>query len=289
MMSNKVSTSALAKLREVKPKKLFSELKNAGYINRFEDSWVLTPLGGKFGGEYVEHSKFGRFIVWPENLIIEDTASCHSQLNATQIGERFSLNAKKINQLFKELGWIQKVDNGWELTSHGATAGGEQHTHAETNNLYVLWHDSIVKNKRLKQTVSEFSGKDAEVHSTDRSYSSFRQKFSAKHRTLDGHYVRSIGELLIDNWLYMNGIAHAYERQLPIPEDVICDFYLPAANAYLQFWGDDEGETSSKQRHDITEIYKNHSLTLIEVSINQIDDLDNALPPLLRKVGIKAY
>ena len=289
MMSNKVSTSALAKLKELEPKQLFSQLRSAGYINRFDDSWVLTEKGEKFGGEYVDHTKFGRFIVWPENLIIDNNTTSHSHLTATQVGERFKLNAKKINQLFKELGWLQKTEAGWELTALGATVGGEQKTHEETQNQFVVWHDSIVRNVRLKQTISEFSGKDAEAHSTDRSFSSFRQKFSAKHRTLDGHYVRSVGELLIDNWLYMNGVAHAYERQLPISDNVISDFYLPAANAYLQFWGDDEGATDAKKRAEITAIYEKHGLALIHVEHNEVDNLDSVLPPLLRPLGIHAY
>lgn len=56
-MSDKISTTALAKLRSIEPKQLFAELKTAGYINRAEESWVLTELGAKFGGEYVEHAK----------------------------------------------------------------------------------------------------------------------------------------------------------------------------------------------------------------------------------------
>ena len=43
--------------------------------------------------------------------------------------------------------------------------------------------------------------------------------------------------MLIDNWLYMQQIAHAYERKLPVEEDVYCDFYLPAGKAYIEYWG----------------------------------------------------
>jgi hypothetical protein len=40
--------------------------------------------------------------------------------------------------------------------------------------------------------------------------------------------VRSRGELVIDNSLYEYGLAHAYERKLPVEEDVYSDFYIPA-------------------------------------------------------------
>lgn len=63
-MSEKVSTSALAKMRNVEAKLLFADLQRAGYITRQDDKWLLTEEGAKFGGEYVEHAKFGQFIVW---------------------------------------------------------------------------------------------------------------------------------------------------------------------------------------------------------------------------------
>lgn len=288
-MSDKISTTALAKLRDLDAKDLFSELKNAGYINRGEDGWVLTELGRKFGGEYVNHNKFGQFIVWPENLLIDSDATSGKTLTATQIGQRFSLNAKKINQLLQELGWIEKSDNGWSVTASGLTAAGYQREDKESGQKFVVWHDSIVRNKRLRQSVVEFSGQDAEAHATDKSLSSFRQKFEAKHRTLDGHYVRSKGELIIDNWLYMNGIIHAYDRQLPIEEDVLSDFYLPSGKVYLQYWGTDAGHVDENEQSSIRAIYESHQFPLIEIYPDQIDQLDSVLPPKLKAFGIKAY
>ncbi|PAU39867.1 glycerol kinase [Vibrio coralliilyticus] len=288
-MAEKISTTALAKLRQTDAKQLFQELKLAGYINRSEDAWVLTELGEKLGGEYVQHQKFGQFIVWPENLLIDTAATSGKPLSATQIGERFSLNAKKINQLLQELGWLQKVNAGWEVTANGLKVGGYQREDKESGNHFAVWHDSIIRNKRLKQSVIEFSGQDAEAHATDKSISSFRQKFEAKHRTLDGHYVRSKAELKIDNWLYMNGIVHAYDRQLPIEEDVLSDFYLPTGKVYLQYWGRDTGEFPENEKADIKRIYELHQFDLIEVEPEDIDKLDDVLPAKLREFGISAY
>ncbi|MCG9595336.1 glycerol kinase [Vibrio sp. Isolate25] len=286
---NKISTTALAKLREIEPKQLFQDLKLAGYINRSDEAWVLTELGRTFGGEYAQHQKFGQFIIWPENLLINTVATSGKPLSATQIGERFSLSAKKINQLLQELGWLQKMDTGWEVTANGLKVGGYQRHDKESGNHFAVWHDSIVRNKRLKQSVIEFSGLDAEAHATDKSISSFRQKFEAKHRTLDGHYVRSKGELKIDNWLYMNGIVHAYDRQLPIDEDVLSDFYLPTGKVYLQFWGRDNGDFPENKKADIKRIYHEHQFDLIEVMPEDIDHLDDVLPAKLREFGITAY
>ncbi|WP_394143278.1 glycerol kinase [Vibrio atypicus] len=288
-MSDKISTTALAKSRDLDAKQLFAELKFAGYINRGDEGWILTEIGAKFGGEYVDHPKFGQFIVWPENLLIDSTSTSGKTLSATQIGQRFSLHGKKINQLLQELGWITKTEEGWNVSESGLTVGGYQREDKESGNQFVVWHDSIVRNKRLRQSVVEFSGQDAEAHATDKSLSSFRQKFEAKHRSLDGHYVRSKGELVIDNWLYMNGIVHAYDRQLPIEQDVLSDFYLPTGKVYLQYWGTDAGTVSDKEREAIKAVYEQHNFPLIEVFPEQIEQLDDVLPAKLKEFGIKAY
>ncbi|ANU38841.1 glycerol kinase [Vibrio scophthalmi] len=289
MTQPKISTSQLAKQRNIDVKQLFHDLKHAGYINRSEENWVLTELGRRFGGEYLQHPKFGQYIIWPENLLIDDALTDGKQLTATQIGERFQLNAKKINQLLSELGWINKTDSGWHVTASGLTHGGQQRVDSQSEQHYALWHDTIVHNQRLKQTVIEFLGQDAQANATDKSFSNFQQKFAAKHRTLDGHYVRSRGELIIDNWLYMNGIVHAYDRPLPIEQEQLCDFYLPTGKVYLQYWGDDQGPTDEVSKQTIKTLYQQHQFALIEVCVDEIDRLDEVLPNQLRAFGIRAY
>ncbi len=288
-MSEKISTSALAKMRQIEAKLLFADLKRAGYIVRKDDHWILTEEGTKYGGEYVDHPKFGPFIVWPTNLHIELATSSGKTYSATQLGEKLKLNAKRMNQLLSELGWISKSDEGWSLTEAGIRAGGHLRVDKESNHTFVVWHDIVLRNKRLKQSVIEFLGQDAESHSTDKSLSNFRQKFEAKHRTLDGHYVRSKGEVLIDNWLYLAGVVHAYERQLPIAQDVTSDFYLPSGKVYLQFWGSDTGEMSESEQEKIRAVYKQHNFNLIEVEPSEVDRLDEVLPKRLRQFGIQAY
>ena len=288
-MVNKLSTSALAKQRGISAKQLFETLANAGYINRYQEQWLLTPLGTKMGGEYAQHKKFGQFIAWPANLIIDLAHTAQTHLSATQIGERLKLNAKKVNQLLNELGWMEKGENGWQLTQLGASVGGQQKQDKASQHYFIVWHDSIIKNKRFKQSVTEFLGQDAELHATDKSISSFRQKFEAKHRTLDGHYVRTVGELLIDNWLYVNGIVHAYARQLPIEDDMVCDFYLPAGKVYLQYWSEAHGAQTESQRQQVRDVYHQHNFALIEVSEQEVHQLDEVLPKRLRRYGIHAY
>ncbi len=288
-MSDKLSTSALAKLRNIDAKQLFSDLSKAGYLSRHNNQWLLTDMGAKFGGEYVEHPKFGKFVVWPENLLIDLVATGGNTLSATQIGEYFKLNPKKINQLFSELGWINKEKDGWIATPAGLRVGAKQREDKQSQQKFVVWHDSLRHNPHLRQSVIEFLGQETQTQATDKSYSNFRKKFEAKHRTLDGHYVRSTGELLIDNWLYLAGVMHAYQRPLPIEDAIMSDFYLPAGKVYIQYWGTDSGEISLKDRESTRALYADHEFNLIEVTPEEIHSLDDILPERLRQFGIKAY
>ena len=288
-MSDKISTTALAKQKGTQAKSLFQELSQFGYIVRHDSKWMLTTIGEKFGGEYAEHPEYGSFIVWPNNLIIDNSSSAGKRLTATQIGELHKLNAKKINQILNELGWISREDDGWHITDLGLRAGGEQREEKNSSSLYTLWHDSILKNHNFRNSIREFLGADSDSHSTDKSFSSFQQKFAAKHRTSDGHYVRSKGEMLIDNWLYMAGLVHAYERKLPIEEMVYSNFYLPKGRVYIQFWGSDTGTTSEKTKIEKRAVYLKYGFHLIEIESEDVDQLDTILPKELRRFGIRAY
>ncbi|PWI51256.1 HRDC domain-containing protein [Sulfoacidibacillus thermotolerans] len=59
-------------------------------------------------------------------------------------------------------------------------------------------------------------------------------------KTLDGHYVESRGEAMIDDWLYAHGIEHEVQVLLPFFKSVYlrrADFYLPKQNKYIEYWG----------------------------------------------------
>jgi len=43
--------------------------------------------------------------------------------------------------------------------------------------------------------------------------------------------------MIIDNWLYMAEIVHAYERKLPIEEDVYSDFLHPHRKSLYRILG----------------------------------------------------
>jgi len=113
---------------------------------------------------------------------------------------------------------------------------------AQNGSPYVIWDESILSNKSLLNSIDAATGKsyDDDAISKESTFDTdeFRKKHEAKYRTQDGHRVRSRAEAMIDDYLYNNGVAHAYERRLPgIDEEVISDFYIPAGKVFIEFWG----------------------------------------------------
>ncbi|WP_235860190.1 glycerol kinase [Photobacterium aquimaris] len=289
-VTSKISTSQLAKAKGLAARNLFNELAEAGYITRDNKEWLLTDIGKAAQGEYKQSSQFGQYIVWPKELeIITAPSFDGKKLSATQISAHFKLTSQKINQILDELGWINKAVKGWKVSQSGSRLGGIQKEDSRTGIPYVVWDETVLMNSSLKHSVNEITGINAEVKSTDNSVSNFRQKFEAKHRSADGHYVRSKAEMLIDNWLYMAGIVHAYERKLPIEEDLYCDFYLPTGKVYIEFWGLEDDPKYANRKKIKQELYAKYGFNLIELNDNDVQNLDDVLPRMLLKFDIKAY
>ena len=80
----------------------------------------------------------------------------------------------------------------------------------------------------------------------------------------DGHYVRSTHEQLIDNFLYNNNIRHAYEQKIEDKNKkegyILCDWYLPDGNVYIEYWGMENNTMYEEQKNYKLKIYKNFNL-----------------------------
>lgn len=286
-----VSTSTLAKNLGISPKELFNILLKEELIVKDNKSWQLTEKGKNIGGEYRESQKYGRYIVWPENIQID--IFCNSSnpqpklITATAIGKHFELSANKINFILSELGWIEKGLKGWVVTIQGKKQGGIQDEDPRTGIPYVRWPQSIIYSKSLIETISQVKGTTS--NKNEKKDIGFRDKFEAKHRSADGHFVRSKAEMIIDNWLYMAEIVHAYERKLPIEEDVYCDFYIPTGKVYIEYWGLEDDPKYLSRKEKKLEIYKKYGFNLIELNDEDVQNLDDILPKMLLKYGVKAY
>lgn len=285
-----ISTTALAKKNSLMAKDLFLKFYNYGFIDKDEaNSWILTQKGSSFGGAYLESKQYGKYIAWPENIDLNSFKT--EMLNATKLGQYFSLSARKTNVILSELGWTKKGIKGWLITSQGEKVGGLQSEDFKSGIPYVVWPIDILNNKNLIATIEDLSGntKQENINKEDNKKEDFREKFEAKHRATDGHFTRSKAEMLIDNWLYMFEIVNAYERKLPIEENVYCDFYIPAGKVYIEYWGYENDEKYLERKKKKQEIYKKYNLNLIELEDADIQNLDDVLPKYLLKFGVHTF
>jgi len=113
------------------------------------------------------------------------------------------------------------------------------------------------------------------------------EKFPTTFKAIDGHYVRSEAEQTIDNFLFRNGIIHAYEKRLPGDKCFYCDFYIPprdktTQSVYIEYWGMENDETYLEIKGTKLEIYKREQLQLIEITKNDLKNLKAYLTEKLR-------
>ncbi len=90
----------------------------------------------------------------------------------------------------------------------------------------------------------------------------------------DGHKVRSYPELLIDNFLYFNGIKHKSNEKV-LDTRYMYDFYIPELNLYIEYWGIEGSQTYCKRRDKKLKIYEDNNLNL--VSIRPTEDINKKL------------
>lgn len=216
-----------------------------------------------------------------------------NHLTSTQLGEKLTLSSQKVNQVLAELGWIERAKKGWVPTEQGKKLEAEGREHHMTGIPFVLWPESILSSKILVKSVSELVGHQEPARTSDKSSQSslessvgFREKFEATHRALDGHWVRSKAEALIDNWLYMSEKVHAYERQLPVEEELYCDFYIPEGKVYIEYWGLESNPKYQARKQAKLEIYKKYNFNLIELNDEHVKNLDDHLPKMLLKFNV---
>ncbi|WP_372830870.1 hypothetical protein [Pontibacterium sp.] len=271
-----LSTSALAKKLGKSSKQMFAELEALGWIVREGDHWTLTAKGTFEGGHYKESKRFGTYVVWPVS-VIEHRALVNPDsqlLSAAAVGKLLSCSAVQMNRMFNELGWIERHIKGWRLTEAGTRYGGRQSEDARSGVPYVLWPETITVHPALQASRIDTERNirlPAEV---------------SVYQCLDGHQLPSAGLQKIDDWLYTAGVVHACQRRLPIEEEAVCDFYIPAARLYIEFWDEQDGSGYLAEKMRRKELYQRYQLNMIELSVDDLPELDETLSRRLLKQGL---
>ena len=240
---------------------------------------------------------------------------------ATAIAEHFSrelsqpkMTPQKINRVLESLGWIARSpydSGGWESTKAGLRNGASNHT-AMSGVPYVKFEERVLREPALRRALSELS---APMQATQTPTQTQTQTMNEaverrvesecrcacgrcsiigktqKYKTRDGHYVRSRGEVMIDNFLYSTRVPHAYELEVHLAENKVMtpDFCCLTAkgNVYIEFWGlegqaDYDSCTAYKKK-----IYDEFDLDLINVHPENLDDLDAYLSKKLAQYGVR--
>lgn len=107
-----------------------------------------------------------------------------------------------------------------------------------------------------------------------------------KLRCLDGHIVKSKGELIIDNYLYLRGIQHIYEKTIKINEKSIkSDWFLPELKLYIEYWGF-YGKEYIKRKEEKIKLYRKSKTDLISVENQMFSDIYTNLDKMLKKYEV---
>jgi hypothetical protein len=287
----KITATALAKQLGVSVKTIFNTLSEANFVCKQGNDWILTDEGRKAGAEERKSQKYGTFLIWPKDLLSREEDSNilkNATLSSTKLGGKLGLTANRINRILNEIGWIDRGVKGWKITLQGEKYGGVQKQHHQTGVPFVVWPESILENPTFLSRTKEDKGAEVSQPTANDS-SQFRERFKAELRTTDGHYVRSRAEMLIDNWLYMSEIAHAYERKLPIEEEAYCDFYLPNGKVYIEFWGLENDPKYIERKKTKIALYEKFHFNLIQLHDKDIANIDDILPRELLRYDIQTF
>ncbi|MEM6483519.1 MAG: hypothetical protein AAF662_00845 [Pseudomonadota bacterium] len=157
-----VSTTALAKRLRLPIEQLFGTLRDYGWIERENEKWTLTGKGSLHGGAYRDSERFGRYIVWPEDL------TDHPLLAAIESDQRLSpvglsrhfnhLSARQVNRHFAEIGLLRMTTAGLELTHLGSHFGGRQERDTDSDLLTVSWPQALIENPIVRRELLRLGG-----------------------------------------------------------------------------------------------------------------------------------
>jgi DNA helicase-4 len=129
-----------------------------------------------------------------------------------------------------------------------------------------------------------------------------RDSAQAGFWTLNNEVVKSRGEQLIANWLFYNGVDYHYEGSYevdtanPTHRQYRPDFYIPAANAYLEHWAVDADGRPPAAFKDYEkgmawkrQVHKDNQTTLLETTMADLwsGKAFGYLAKSLERLGVK--
>ena len=102
----------------------------------------------------------------------------------------------------------------------------------------------------------------------------YHSQRATSFKCLDGHIVKSKGELIIDNYLNSLGLDHKYEDTIRIRGKLLkYDWYLPDFDIYIEYWGY-FGKKYMKRKQEKLKLYRKGKIKLISIEDIMLKDID---------------
>jgi len=309
---NMQSTTAVAKHFDIPAKRIFLLLQEKSWIQRVDEHWRLTGKGEFEGGEYIRSKKYGEYIGWPADILEHPIFQqlLDMPLNVATLGGQHGIAPHRFNALLAELGWQKRFHKGWSITSDGERHGGSEREDSDSGVPYTVWPRDIAKTPALATLLQQLAAvepalesdgdtvDDTTGDSTNNTGDSTQQSLALNspnnspaltYCARDGHSPQSSEHHRVCNWLYLMNVVHAYRRPLDDSALGCCDFYLPAAHLHLECWQERADAKTMSGRLARIEYYQQRGLAYIDLTAEQLEQLDRILPKILLKHGITVY
>ena len=309
-----ISTSALAKRLKLPIQQLFVTLRDYGWIERDGENWQVTAKGQLHGGGYKDSQRFGRYIVWPDSISEHPlVASIESdqRLTSGALADQFpACDALTINRVLQELGFVHQRAGGLQLTSRGEALGGREELDERSGLRVVTWPRDFAQHPVLRR---EFLGQEDDAGDTEPAMTSMEaasgpvsddeatpdlfaaesqnedqrevESVSRTRRSTSGHVVDTHLQLVVCNWLYRAGLVHAFQRALPVEEEIYADFYVPAASLVIECWEQDVPTLTLARRLRVREVCREIDMPYLELTNADESRLEQVLGSKLRELG----
>ena len=195
------------------------------YFNNVSNEQVSGREGGNVGYQRVGYQLSSTHF----------RSSGGERLSATKLAEHFSstgnkVSAQKMNKIIEEIGWTRGYSGGgYEPTKQGLRKDVLR-LESQRGTPYCSYPPGIIHDLALISRFADISPASARFSNVSPIQTQSSQGNSGdcvcycgkcsllgksqKYKTRDGHFVRSRGEVMIDNYLYTSRVAHAYELDL---------------------------------------------------------------------------
>ena len=118
------------------------------------------------------------------------------------------------------------------------------------NRIKDIFEDLIEQDEDFQNMVTDFYiNYKYPVYENDNIQKTYEEYLRKNNKiiTINGEVVRSYEELLISNFLFKNGIDYKYEARYKYDNLYKPDFYLPKYDIYIEHYGLDENNNTSKK------------------------------------------